>query len=308
MNFEDNMATQSYSLTSLPDEVIVKILSFISQYELIYTIQHINTDMHQLCYAPLLWKSINSIQDLIEEEDDNTKFNMFLRTILLYVEEINIDIDLDLFFTILTNDENMILHNLRKAEIQFVINCPEELEKTFLHLPNIREIKVIFSTAYTDRLPQCIKVLSSLSKLEKLRLIRRGKSLFYQKPYLKDVTNELYNLIVNHPGLQLFSIAGQRFFRSTFKTLLTTCKDLECIKLYNCMLKMADGIVVPLKTSLKSFISIDCKIDDNLVKNLTTSCPNLKKISFDQCQTINDRYLQLIGDNCPLLKDLNLNQ
>ncbi|XP_063431639.1 F-box/LRR-repeat protein 2-like [Mytilus trossulus] len=65
---------------------------------------------------------------------------------------------------------------------------------------------------------------------------------------------------------------------------------------------------MPLKTSLTSFILTDCKIDDLFVEILTESCPNLKKISFDQCQTIKDQCLQHIGDNCPLLEDLNLNQ
>ncbi|XP_052100667.1 F-box/LRR-repeat protein 20-like [Mytilus californianus] len=308
MNSKDNMESQSYSIMSLPDEVIVKILSYISQYELIYTIQHINTDMHQLCFAPLLWKSINSIQDLIEEEDDDPNFKTFFRTILPYVEQINIDIDLDSFFSILTTNENMILYNLRKAELHFVINGPEELERTVLHLPDIREIKVIVSTAYTDRLPQCTKVLSSLTKLERLTLVRRGKSLFYHKPYKEDRTRELNNLISNHPGLKMFSIERQRFHRSTFELLLSTCKDLECIKLNKCIEIRADGIDMPLQTSLTSFISKDCKIDDHFVEVLTESCPNLKKISFDQCQTINDKCLQHIRDNCPLLEDLILNQ
>lgn len=99
--------------------------------------------------------------------------------------------------------------------------------------------------------------------------------------------------------------SASRIFDSTLCVLLSQCKNLRELDLYECICITNAGFEsLPDKSRITSLHLISACINDEGMEQICRSCPDLRKVSFAGCRDVTDISILHLCTHCPNLESL----
>ena len=278
----------------LPPEVLIKIFSYLSQVDLLTTVNTVCHYWNEVAFSKSLWKKIDVTYSTDRELD------IYLQNIAHYQDFVqNLLIQschLMKFFDI---TKNWNLSNLRNLQIRYD-------EPTFNRY--FYEYTVAF----------CPGIVSTLLKLSKSSDLRHTLSIS-SNLQLRDFhlycmfarfvrSKEVINLIIsgffsNQCSLQSLSINCSVLESETTIKLLSSLKDLTCLDLSDST--GVDGCVFTALPELSKLTALDLShtsVNDEDLKNIATKASHMKKLTLMNCPRLSDIGIEYIADGCHCLE------
>ena len=274
-------------INSIPPEVLTKIFSYLSQFDLL---THINTVCHywnEVAFSSSLWKTIN-----IEYCNDDIVY-LYLQNIAHYRDLVqNLMIDSSDLMKFIDIRKNQNLSNLRNLQIQ---NYPphEDLYSNIVDAyPGIVAIKCSISKSVD------LSILSNLQFRDfEINMLTEWNKIVLNKRICEFISKQC--------SLQSLSIHCLSLESETIIKLLRNLTDLTCLDLSGST--GVDGCVFTALPELSKLTALDLSyttVNDECLKNIATKASQLKTLTLKGCDTYSDIGIAYIADDCHCLERL----
>lgn len=119
--------------------------------------------------------------------------------------------------------------------------------------------------------------------------------------FLADMFSSLLELEVVHID------SANKLYDSTLCVLLSKCKNLRELALYECICITNAGLEsLPDKSGITSLHLISAGINDDGMERICRSCPDLREVSFAGCMYVTDISIVHLCIDCPNLESLTV--
>jgi hypothetical protein len=283
-------------INDLPPEVLTMIFSYLTQLDLLTTINTVCHYWNKVAFSRSLWKTIN----ITHSTDDD--INIYLQNMAHYrdfVENLLIkSVNLIKLFDI---RKNRNLSNLRSLQIPDYLYDKEArcICKNIVELyPGIVAIGITISNK-TD-------IVSFLSVLSNLQLRDFDISMQVLRPWnIIALDKIICEFISKQCSLQSLRIEGSTLESRAFIKLLRNLNNLTCLSLRNST--TIDGSVFTASPELSKLTALHLSytdVYDEGLKNIATKAPHLKTLTLNNCRKYSDIGIGYIADGCHCLEHL----
>lgn len=292
------------------------IFSYVPLYNILFSVQQTCRAWNDLCFHHYLWREVHyskefderltkkkllsvlkkvskgvkhiSFEKAFQSEENHFSFNKFLRCIL---------------------HENVDMGNVASLKIPSIPY--KYLEPLVKKCPGLSSIEIGYKYAYcNDGI-----FFDTLKRLPHLKEFRISKSAEFVPVYfdenfsqqtmfnefLADMFSSLLDLEVVHID------SANKLYDSTLCVLLSKCKNLRELALYECVCITNAGLEsLPDKSGITSLHLISAGINDDGMEHICRSCPDLREVSFTGCRYITDISIVHLCIDCPNLESLTV--
>ena len=311
--------TSSKCFDDLPNEILLKIFSYLNFEDLAFSIQDVSLRWRLLSQDELLWRDVVFCpdKDLTEEQIINKIKKMpalksfcsaqntspfVLQYLCKWCKKIT-SIDLD-------------LHQcMEPALFESILNA----------FPNIETLKLPLPTGSVMEEMKSVKLMAQCKTLETLTLKWNRGNIFTIADFV--ITELVHGCpALKHLDCGNFEIVDERFFdflemkkdqllslvctievTKKFSEKLSKCSKLQSLNIINLDATMCYGDIEPL-TKLKTLqrfelnFSSDCIMDELPLFFLSGSFSKIVHLNLSNSYHMNDEIVHSICKNCPLLK------
>ncbi|XP_063432675.1 F-box/LRR-repeat protein 2-like [Mytilus trossulus] len=277
-------------MDSLPPELILNILSYLPQHDLLLRIRNVSKYWNQLAHAPRLWYKLD-----VRRSEETTS---------LYLE--NIDLLCVHIKHLLTDEEFLVkvcyhrtpkphFKNLRNLDLSSVYLATTSVITDFIsECTNLESISVRFDDSILFR--DIFKTLSKLN-LKDLHINYSGDDVEFLF-ILEELSRNKYS--------KTLSIHCNTIQNNTVRFLLENFQNLKSLDVTSSYLKNDTFMSMQRLLSLNA-LSLDyTRVNDAGLKLIARNVPNLKFFSVVRCEDISDEGIVNIAENCPFLEQIHI--
>ena len=293
--------SSSCELESLPSELIVRIFSFVPINQIIHKAGHLSKTLHGLCNSRELWRSV-------ELSNVQLPLHIFQRIIL------NRPIDL-----IFKNVEFNIIPASLWADLIETVG-PKLRTFVLTQCQNVNQNQILFDIlSHAGKSLKTIKLYSSNSVENHIDFrVKNGHITSLRQLNLKKIklsqTGFLYisELIRHNRKLYSVDFEGTYPIKSIAQDLVESITHVNCLKylnLNNCTSVPEDQLKSCLKKHTATIEKLQLRniqITNNLLPYIL-SLHKLTKLDLSQVQSVNDEFLQRLGQVGVNLRKLKIN-
>ena len=267
-NIKESTQDCKNSFQSLPDDVLVKILSYLPQI-IIVRLSLVNSRWHRVCFDASLWRDVRIPFDFRHDVVDSTLMKLAVcskNVNKLYLVECK---------------------NLTDALLEYIS----------VHCPNVKKIQLCGCINITDK--GMMSIARGCTKLKKLGiaktrvtdqslniLIQNNPNLTSLEASTQACTAKTFGMLRNCKSLKKLKV-----YETPEEVLV---KD-SGIVLDDCMLE-AVGKSCQNLTHL-AFIYDNVEASDSSVRELARGCPLLENLEIDSCPAVGDEGIKALVEN-----------
>lgn len=281
------------TINKLPPEVLVKILSFLTQKDLLFVIRNVCHIWRDLTTSMCLW---NYVEYIYEYRKD--KLNRFYRSLAkhkLVNHIVNLKITEELFWKLLKYDKHVKFASLKSIDISAdLLRSGKIFAEICNRCPCLESIK-IWAVVGVD-VKNMFKVLS------KKKFIDFDVG-YYNEDKQQDFDKHFLSFLATQPNIQQLSL---RTLHSHDEHDLARIIEGNPHITTLCLSSnyVSNQLFKRLHLNLTKIAIHSNLFDDQGLEWLTSRSNQLVSINVKDCETITDRGISFIGQNCPSLENL----
>lgn len=297
-------------ILDLPEEVLLMIFSYVPLYNLVSSVQRTCLAWRNLCFHQSLWREVHYYKEFEERITKEELFFVF-KKVSRGVKHVSFErafhLREDRFsftkFLQCILHESVDMKNISSLKIPSIPN--EYLEPLVKTCSGLSAIEISYEYAYCND----GSFFEAMKELPHLKEFRITESLQYFANFSCHQTkfNELLaDMFGGLLELEVVNIdSASRIIDSTLCVLLSQCKNLRELDLYECICITNAGFEsLPDKSRITSLHLISACINDEGIEQICRSCPNLRKVSFAGCRDVTDISILHLCTHCPNLESL----
>ena len=291
-------------INSLPPELFVWILTYLTKEELVYA-KYVCKYWWKISQSQCLWKSLNLVTFHVSNEteqqtvlknvlnnSDKIKYLKIpaelLRKLLLYRDDINI-VESGVKHHKPINFHNVVYLHLAK----FRVYSSEIFSLIASRCQNVKSLTFKSSTASV--LKEAFQAMAEL-KLEEIDITCDEDDAIS--------TTLIKVLIENYPGLNKLSMTA--FSNEEVTLILRKFKQLYSLRAPRSLVSSSSFREMPLLTNLHQLHLDYTEIDDESLKHISQNAPNLTFLSVLACDGISNRGIHVVTTCCKRLEYLRI--
>lgn len=297
-------------ILDLPKEVLLMIFSNVPLYNLIFSVQRTCLAWRDLCLHHSLWKEVHYYKEF-DERITKEELLSVLKQVSRGIKHISFEkafhfrenqFSFSKFLQCILHD-NVDMKNISSLKIPSIPN--EYLEPLVNKCSGLSSIEVSYEYAYCND----GNFFFTMKRLPRLKEFRITESLEYFDDFSSHQTkfNELLaDMFSGLLELEVVYIeSANKIYDSTLCVLLSKCKNLRKLYLYECHCITNAGFEsLPDKSRITSLYLISACIDDEGMEQICRSCPDLREVSFAGCRYVTDISIIHLCTHCPNLGSL----
>lgn len=280
------------NINDLPPELLLHIMSYIPQRDLILSVNRVCASWNELCLSQSLWTRVNyfhTYKNIVEPLDhfynvqhyvqDLSIPATFLHQVFLYYRQLK-------FFNATS------LHITHTIQEDGADSFFENLTTRF---PNLTSLRCTVSVRINMR--QCLRDLCKLN-LETINITSY---------HLVSLDDDLLYFINRQPHLKHLILYGWYKLRDeTIAKILDGFPNISSIDLDTKYIS-SKAFTTSTKYTQLSNVSIHSELLDNDgLKSLLERSHGLRRLDINRCQNITDEGFQSVATNCPILEELRI--
>lgn len=303
-------------ILDLPREVLLMIFSYVPLYNILFSVQQTCRAWNDLCFHHYLWREVHYSKEF-DERLTKKKLLSILKKVSKGVKHISFEkafqseenhFSFNKFFRCILH-ENVDMGNIASLKIPSIPY--KYLEPLVKKCSGLSSIEIGYKYAYCND-GIFFDTLKRLPNLKEFRISKSAEFVplnvnedFSQQTMFNEFLADMFSSLLELEVVHIDS--ANKLYDSTLCVLLSKCKNLRELALYECICITNAGLEsLPDKSGITSLHLISAGINDDGMEHICRSCPDLREVSFAGCMYVTDISIVHLCIDCPNLESLTV--
>lgn len=277
-------------ILDLPREVLLMIFSYVPLYNILFSVQQTCRAWNDLCFHHYLWREVHYSKEF-DERLTKKKLLSILKQVSKGVKHISFEkafqseenhFSFNKFFRCILH-ENVDMGNIASLKIPSIPY--KYLEPLVKKCSGLSSIEIGYKYAYCND-GIFFDTLKRLPHLKEFRISKSAEFVpvcfdenFSQQTMFNEFLADMFSSLLELEVVHIDS--ANKLYDSTLCVLLSKCKNLRELALYECICITNAGLEsLPDKSGISSLHLISAGINDDGMEHICRSCPDLREVSF----------------------------
>lgn len=280
------------NINDLPPELLLHIMSYIPQRDLIISVNRVCTSWNELCLSQSLWTRVHyfeTYKNIVEPLDH-------FYNVQHYVKYLSIDAScLHQVFLYYRQLKFLNATSLLITDTMQEARADSFFENLTTRFPNLTSLRCTVSVRINMR--QCLRDLCKLNL----------ETIYITSYHLVSLDDDLLYFINKQPHLKhLFLYGWYKLRDETIAKILDGFPNISSVDLYIKYIS-SNAFTTSTKYTQLSNVAIHSELLDNDgLKSLLERSNDLTSLNIQECKKISDEGFQSVATNCPILEELHI--